>query len=656
MKTTIFTTLLILASFGLRAQVAINNDNSNPDPSAMLDVKSIDKGMLVPRLTSTQREAIASPANGLLVFDSTTESFWFYSNPQWTELKDGSINHVLSDMDGDTRIDVEESTNEDTIRFYIAGQEIMHLDSNRLSIATSDSNLVIGHDAGLFNNKSFNTLLGIRAGYSNVNGIRNTFLGYGVGEYSIGFENTFIGNLAGYKSETSLSVLIGDRSGENNKGFENVYIGYDAGRFDTIGGQNVYIGNEAGKRGSGAFNTNVGYYAGFANTGADNTFLGAFAGQFDKSGFNTYIGSNAGVQNDGIANVLLGYSAGSNMEQANKNTFLGAFAGKTSSGDSSVFIGYRAGYSESSSQKLYIENSDADAANALIYGEFDNDLLSINGNLGINTQAPEGAIHVKHNGSSTNPQLILYEDNASDYARLTFQNTSGSTRWTISGKTSNTNSNAELNFYNSSFGGDIMSLKGTGKVGIGTTSPSDRLQVNSDLGEDALRVQVNGATKMRIHDNGSITVGGNFGTSYALALQNNVDPLIGQARANAWTTYSDSRIKSNQQPISYGLKEVLQLQPKSYLHHSSEYTEEGLSRLKGAQSEATIGFIAQEVQQIIPEVVYEPENKSEDLWGIDYTKLIPVLTKAIQEQQDMIRDQQDQINEMAKKLETLMNN
>ncbi|MEZ4965134.1 MAG: hypothetical protein R2791_07825 [Saprospiraceae bacterium] len=70
----------------LSAQVAINQDNSAPDPSAMLDVKSSDKGMLVPRLSTAQRAAVANPATGLLVFDTDTESFWFRDSLAWVEL------------------------------------------------------------------------------------------------------------------------------------------------------------------------------------------------------------------------------------------------------------------------------------------------------------------------------------------------------------------------------------------------------------------------------------------------------------------------------------------------------------------------------------------------------------------------------------------
>lgn len=66
--------------------VGINDNNSTPDASAMLDVKSTDKGILVPRMTTVQKIAIATPATGLLVFDNTTTSFWFYDGAAWAEL------------------------------------------------------------------------------------------------------------------------------------------------------------------------------------------------------------------------------------------------------------------------------------------------------------------------------------------------------------------------------------------------------------------------------------------------------------------------------------------------------------------------------------------------------------------------------------------
>jgi len=78
--------------------VAINNDNTNPDPSAMLDVKSTVSGLLAPRMTTSQRTAISSPAQGLLVFDTTTGSFWYYESG-WQEMAAGLLNWAVNGND-----------------------------------------------------------------------------------------------------------------------------------------------------------------------------------------------------------------------------------------------------------------------------------------------------------------------------------------------------------------------------------------------------------------------------------------------------------------------------------------------------------------------------------------------------------------------------
>lgn len=63
-----------------------------PDASAMLDVTSTTKGMLVPRLTTAQRTAVATPANGLLVYDTDTKTFWFFKTGSgWTQISNGPL-------------------------------------------------------------------------------------------------------------------------------------------------------------------------------------------------------------------------------------------------------------------------------------------------------------------------------------------------------------------------------------------------------------------------------------------------------------------------------------------------------------------------------------------------------------------------------------
>ncbi|MBU0765045.1 MAG: hypothetical protein KJ607_09445 [Bacteroidetes bacterium] len=70
--------------------VAITDDAGyQADSSAMLDVKSTTKGMLVPRMTSAQRLLINNPATGLLVFDTDEGSFFFFNGTEWADLGAG---------------------------------------------------------------------------------------------------------------------------------------------------------------------------------------------------------------------------------------------------------------------------------------------------------------------------------------------------------------------------------------------------------------------------------------------------------------------------------------------------------------------------------------------------------------------------------------
>ena len=67
------------------AQVGIGT--TNPDPSAILEMQSDDQGILTPRMTSSQRLAIANPADGLLVYDTDESSFYFYETSAWSKLE-----------------------------------------------------------------------------------------------------------------------------------------------------------------------------------------------------------------------------------------------------------------------------------------------------------------------------------------------------------------------------------------------------------------------------------------------------------------------------------------------------------------------------------------------------------------------------------------
>ena len=78
----LFSTLLLAQSVGI--------NNNSPHISSILDVQSSTKGMLVPRMTSIQRAAIATPAAGLFVYDTDTNSYWYYNGTAWNVLSTGA--------------------------------------------------------------------------------------------------------------------------------------------------------------------------------------------------------------------------------------------------------------------------------------------------------------------------------------------------------------------------------------------------------------------------------------------------------------------------------------------------------------------------------------------------------------------------------------
>src|SRR5262249_15714278 len=73
--------------FGLSGQgVGINSSGNVADPSAILDVSSTTKGTLITRMTTTQRDAIQTPAQSLLIFNTTTNCLEIFISPVWQSI------------------------------------------------------------------------------------------------------------------------------------------------------------------------------------------------------------------------------------------------------------------------------------------------------------------------------------------------------------------------------------------------------------------------------------------------------------------------------------------------------------------------------------------------------------------------------------------
>ncbi len=377
-------------SFG---QVGINTDGSNPDASAMLDVKSTTKGILIPRMTTTQRTNISPAATGLMVYDTELKSLMMYDGTNWI-----TIRTVLADADNDTRIDVEKTTDEDVIRFDLDGSTRFKLErtsssQTRLTFEEND-NVLIGKNtgSGIPTTSDANVFIGTNTGQNTTTSAPktdNVGIGYNVANNGTHRKGVYIGyevaknNATSYTAEAN--VIIGDQAGYSLTGGDyNIIMGAEAGYNIGNGGSNLIMGYKAGYNLTGHNNVVMGYYAGEDITGNDNIAIGYNAGKNTTSGdYNTFIGRSAGyINSTGSYNIAIGRNAGYKLGTGTHNVILGRDAGYNHTGNYSVFIGYQAGYYEINDNRLYIENSNS--TTPLIYGEFDNDKVQINGSLNIN--------------------------------------------------------------------------------------------------------------------------------------------------------------------------------------------------------------------------------------------------------------------------------
>lgn len=204
----------------------------------------------------------------------------------------------------------------------------------------------------------------------------NYFIGHDIApNLTTATKNSIFGYKAGNKiTSGGNNVLIGNEAGINiNSGHENICIGNYAGHNITWQTRNVCIGDSAGRD-----NT----------SGQYNVYLGSFAGRRVTTGtYNVVLGGSAASDSDfGSSNVVIGYAAGRLMESSN-NVFIGNGAGYNNTGSvgGNVFIGYYAGEEYNTQDNTLAIAGSTRSWAPLIYGEFDNKLVKINGNLGIGT-------------------------------------------------------------------------------------------------------------------------------------------------------------------------------------------------------------------------------------------------------------------------------
>ena len=118
-----------------------------------------------------------------------------------------------------------------------------------------------------------------------------------------------------------------------------------------------------------------------------------------------------------------------------------------------------------------------------------------------------------------------------------------------------------------------------------------------------------------------------------------------------WGTYSDGRLKFDQEVLPYGLNEVMQLQPKLYNRDSGYLLEDGTPVLEGKRR-SQIGFVAQEVMAVIPELV-KPLDTPQSWYSLDDGKLSALLVSAVQE---LNNKHEARLNELQAEIDILKGN
>jgi hypothetical protein len=337
-----------------------------------------------------------------------------------------------------------------------------------------------------------------------------------------------------------------------------------------------------------------GYNDTFYGTGA-----GATLGSSDTEG-DTFIGLESGYYATGYYNTFVGYWAGYYNEEGDQNTFLGVAAGLASTGSNNVFLGFCAGYNEIGSNKLYIgvDNGCVGLPGPLplIYGEFDNQKLTINGNLEV-IGPDNGLVRLSDNTTDNTMKasrmVLNHYANIEEPVYLFGAASTDTNNFVAFGGGSDIgNAATQIDLYTApdtttQVGYPRVTVTGNGNVGIGTQSPSHPLQM----------------------------AGGAYSTG------------------SSWVNASSREYKENIEVLSVteAVAALRELNPVKFNY-------------KAEPKQKQVGFIAEDV----PELVAMNDRK-----GLDTMDIVAVLTRVVQEQEKAIKEQHRIIDQLTEKITDL---
>lgn len=503
--------------------ISINTTGNSPHVSSILDVESTSKGLLIPRMTLSNRLSIATPANGLIVYQTdSVKGFWYNegteTSPLWKHLGSGGGN-------------LPPGQQNQTLRYNAGNWEadsFLTNTGNKIGIGTTNPSAgleIISYHGiranGLLNNGNIQNMgagvhmlwyprkAAFRAGATD-DGTMNGAPGFypdgntrwndsNIGQYSFsgGYANKASGvssaslgegNITSAKGSIGLGLLnsssgfgsaaIGVSSVSKNYG--SISLGVDLVT-KCLGCTTVGISNDT----SDTFVENFSLTSdrvfqigiGFPNTYRRNAMTVL------KNG-NVGIGQNMPLHLLELRNYEIGKSA-FHLENLNVSNLNDAFAIKNYGGGNALYI--RQYHNPNAPVAAYMINN---GAGATLFAEknltgncatFLNSSIYSDGfpTVYIKNTAPHPGLRIDNNSSAFRPHLHLFETD-SDFVRIKLNNNIDSLRfWQILAFNHNLASNERMIFYNSS-AGNVITMTGDGYVGVNELNPSTRFVSRGD--------------------------------------------------------------------------------------------------------------------------------------------------------------------------------
>ncbi len=681
----LFAGLVLLAASPAFAQTKIGAPGA-PDASAMLEVTSgtgNNKGLLMPRMTTAQRNAITSPATGLMIYNTTTNEAQVNTgtpaSPTWTAATAAASWTTAGNTGTSPATNFIGTTDNQPLTIRTNNTEQMRV--------TPTGSVGIGINAPA-------TKLHVNTGALRISNGSTALTLPAIEVINDGGGNGSNDNIVISSYGTSSQPSIGTQSSRGTAALpENSQAGDNIGNFFFNSRVNGSIANS---------NVIRGVYLGDGTTNKSrlNFFSSNTLAMSLDSNQNVGIGTSSPlvklqVVDSGDADIrVLSTTASSNgrMRVTLGNSFHGMVRNLISSGGLSNDVALYTSSGPGAGASLYLA-ANPTATDSLNLNQF---ALKSNGNVGVGIKDPVTKLHVNSgalrisNGSTTlaNPAIQVINDGGgnTNNDNIVIQSYGASTapsigtfvsRGTLATPANNQAGDNMGNFYSGArVNGVQTTINQIGNIylGDGTINKSRMTFTTSNT----LAMQIDSNQDVRI--TGKLNVGGgvlvrrdvNFAYSNAsLHTWNMVNSGLGETEfinyrgsgsggfrffnvdqsdtassandiatinsAGVYTQLSDMRLKTNVNIVDDGLEKVMALRPVTYDFHTGKTLKDGVVAFtKNDMIVPSIGFLAQELAKVVPEAVEVPKDPANELYKVSYASVVPVLTKAIQEQQAQI--------------------